>query len=139
MSVFEAIADPVRRSILLTLVDGPTRVVDLCSNLSDAHPISRPAVSRHLRVLTDAGLVVAEDRGRERHYRLEPRPIDDVRRFIAELEPTVGNESTLGAGGRRLPVPESALDALDTEVRRTVKQRRSTRQARSTTHDEETA
>lgn len=139
MSVFEAIADPVRRSILLTLVDGPTRVVDLCSNLSDAHPISRPAVSRHLRVLTDAGLVVAEDRGRERHYRLEPRPIDDVRRFIAELEPVVGNTSTLGAGGRRLPVPESALDALDTEVRRTVKQRRSTRQARSTTHDEETA
>ncbi|ETD31750.1 helix-turn-helix transcriptional regulator [Williamsia sp. D3] len=140
MSVFEALADPVRRSILLTLVDGPTRVVDLCSNLSDAHPISRPAVSRHLRVLTDAGLVVAEDRGRERHYRLDARPIDEVRQFIAELTPTGSIESTVGSPDRHLPVPESALDALDTEVRRTVKQRRSTRrQSRSTTHDEETA
>lgn len=140
MSVFEAIADPVRRSILLTLVGGPTRVVDLCSNLFDTHPISRPAVSRHLRVLTDAGLVVAEDRGRERHYRLELRPIDEVRRFIDELTPTEEFQPAPSAGERRLPVPELALDALDTEVRRTVKQRRSTpRQAPSTTPDEETA
>ena len=139
MSVFEALADPVRRSILRTLVAGPSRVVDLCSNLADSQPISRPAVSRHLRVLTDAGLVIAEDRGRERHYRLEARPIDEVRRFIDELTPTGSMESTAGTR-ERLPVPESALDALDTEVRRTVKQRRSTpRQARSTTHDEETA
>jgi DNA-binding transcriptional ArsR family regulator len=137
--VFEALADPVRRSILLTLVGGPTRVVDLRSNLYDAHPISRPAVSRHLRVLTEAGLVIAEDRGRERHYRLDVRPIDEVRRFIAELTLTGTIEPTT-ATDRRLPVPESALDALDTEVRRTVKQRRSTpRQARSTTPDEETA
>ncbi|WP_030169839.1 MULTISPECIES: metalloregulator ArsR/SmtB family transcription factor [Actinomycetes] len=140
MSVFEALADPVRRSILLTLVGGPTRVVDLCSNLSEAHPISRPAVSRHLRVLTDAGLVVAEDRGRERHYRLDARPIDEVRRFIDELTPTGGIQPAPSSAERRVPVPESALDALDTEVRRTVKQRRSTpRQTRSTTPDEETA
>ncbi|MDV7134526.1 ArsR/SmtB family transcription factor [Williamsia muralis] len=140
MSVFEAIADPVRRSILLTLVDGPTRVVDLCSNLSDAHPISRPAVSRHLRVLTDARLVIAEDRGRERHYRLDARPMDEVRRFIDELTPTGEIQPSPSAGERRLPVPESALDALDTEVRRTVKQRpRSSRQPTTATNDQETA
>ena len=140
MSVFEAIADPVRRSILLTLVDGPTRVVDLCSNLSDAHPISRPAVSRHLRVLTDAGLVVAEDRGRERHYRLDARPIDEVRRFIDELTPKGTIEPATTTDERRLPVPESALDALDTEVRRTIKQRRrSSRQPTTATNDQETA
>lgn len=140
MSVFEAIADPVRRSILRTLVDGPSRVVDLCSNLADSQPISRPAVSRHLRVLAEAGLVVAEDKGRERHYRLDARPMDEVRRFIDELTPTGEIQPAPSAGERRLPVPESALDALDTEVRRTVKQRRSTpRQARSTTHDEESA
>ena len=137
MSVFEALADPVRRSILRTLVSGPSRVVDLCSNLSDSQPISRPAVSRHLRVLSEAGLVVAEDRGRERHYRLDARPIDEVRRFIDELTPTGEVQPAPSSGDRRLPVPESALDALDTEVRRTVKQRRSTpRQARSTTHEE---
>ena len=139
MSVFEALADPVRRSILRTLVDGSTRVVDLCSNLSDTHPISRPAVSRHLRVLTDAGLVIAEDRGRERHYRLEARPIDEVRRFIDELTPAGSMESTAGTR-ERLPIPESALDALDTEVRRTVKQRHTTsRKNPSTTNDQETA
>jgi DNA-binding transcriptional ArsR family regulator len=138
VSVFEALADPVRRSILLTLVGGPTRVVDLRSNLYDAHPISRPAVSRHLRVLTDAGLVVAEDRGRERHYRLDARPIDEVRRFIDELTIT-GTIESATATERRLPVPESALDALDTEVRRTVKERRSSRQPPTATNDQETA
>lgn len=137
MSVFEALADPVRRSILRTLVGGPSRVVDLCSKLADSQRISRPAVSRHLRVLSEAGLVVAEDKGRERHYRLDARPIDEVRRFIAELTPTDTIEPPTSTGERRLPVPESALDALDTEVRRTVKQRRNTpRQARSTTHEE---
>ena len=96
-------------------------------------------MSRHLRVLAEAGLVVAEDRGRERHYRLDARPIDEVRRFIDELTPT-GTIEPATATERRLPVPEFALDALDTEVRRTVKQRRSTpRQTRPTTHDEETA
>ena len=140
MSVFEALADPVRRSILRTLVGGPSRVVDLYSKLTISQPISRPAVSRHLRVLSEAGLVVAEDKGRERHYRLEPQPIDEVRRFIDEVTSAGTIESADAASERRLPVPESALDALDTEVRRTVKQRRSTpRQARSTTHDEETA
>ena len=140
MSVFEALADPVRRSILRTLVAGPSRVVDLCSNLADSQPISRPAVSRHLRVLSEAGLVVAEDRGRERHYRLDARPIDEVRRFLDELTSAGELQPAPSTDERRLPFPESALDALDTEVRRTVKQRRSTtRQARSTTHDEETA
>lgn len=134
MSVFEAIADPVRRQILLTLVDGPTRVVDLYSHLSDAQPISRPAVSRHLRVLAEAGLVVAEDRGRERHYRLESQPIDEVRRFIADLT------ADAAPGKRRPPIPESALDALDTEVRRTVRQRRREPAPHtSTTDHEETA
>ncbi|PYE11769.1 ArsR family transcriptional regulator [Williamsia limnetica] len=134
MSVFEAIADPVRRRILLALVDGPTRVVDLCSNLSDTQPISRPAVSRHLRVLAEAGLVVAEDKGRERHYRLEAHPIDEVRRFISDLAPDADTT------GRRPPIPESALDALDTEVRRTVRQRRRPSASHtSTTDHEETA
>ncbi|MBA4021746.1 MAG: ArsR family transcriptional regulator [Gordonia sp.] len=133
MSVFEAIADPVRRRILLTLVDGPSRVVDLCSHLADAQPISRPAVSRHLRVLAEAGLVVAEDKGRERHYRLESRPIDEVRQFITDMT------AQAAPGNRRPPIPESALDALDTEVRRTVRQRRRTQTSHTSTDHVETA
>lgn len=140
MSVFEAIADPVRRSILLTLVDGPSRVVDLCSNLSASHPISRPAVSRHLRLLTEAGLVIAEDKGRERHYRLETAPMDEVSRFITDLTTTVDVNSVTPARSRRPPIFESDLDALDTEVRRTTRdRRRAPRQPTSTSDDKETA
>ena len=59
MDVFAAIADPVRRDLLRTLSAGSARVVDLAAG----RPISRPAVSKHLRVLSDAGLVVADDVG----------------------------------------------------------------------------
>ncbi len=105
MDVFAALADPVRRDLVHRLAAGPARVVDLAAD----HPISRPAVSKHLRLLTAAGLTSAEDRGRERHYRLEP----------AGLAPV---HDLLGALGTP-PVAESALDALDLEVRRTVRER----------------
>ena len=112
MDVFEALADPVRRAILRRLAAGPARVVDLAA----AHPISRPAISRHLRVLAGAGLVVGQDRGRERHYRLDTAPLGDVRDLLAALD--------AAAPTRRPPVAESALDALETEVHRTVRDRR---------------
>jgi len=111
MDVFEAIADPVRRAVLLRLVEGPARVVDVAAD----HPISRPAISRHLRVLGEAGLVSAEDRGRERHYSLESEPLAEVTDFVARLS---------SRGERRPPVSAQALDALDTEVRRTARERR---------------
>lgn len=110
MDVFGALADPLRRDLLTQLADGPCRVVDLAA----AHPVSRPAVSRHLRLLTEAGLVEADDHGRERHYRLTPAPLATAREFVTALE----------AGCARPPVPEHALDALDTEVRRTTRERR---------------
>jgi DNA-binding transcriptional ArsR family regulator len=65
---FEALADPTRREILDLLRRSETRTA---GELSAAFPhISRPAVSRHLRVLREAGLVIAEESGREWHYRL---------------------------------------------------------------------
>jgi DNA-binding transcriptional ArsR family regulator len=106
MDVFAALADPVRRHILLRLAGGPARVVDLAA----AHPISRPAISRHLRVLTDAGLTTAEDRGRERHYGLRPEGLGPVRELLTAL-----------SGPRVL---DHHLDALDLEVRRTVRDHR---------------
>ena len=112
MTVYDALADPVRRAILLRLAAGPQRVVVLAAQ----HPISRPAISRHLRVLGEAGLVVADDRGRERHYRLDHAPLGEVQHFLEQLSP---------ASAARLP--ESALDALDTEVRRTSRERRAAR------------
>lgn len=107
MDVFAALADPTRRALLRRLAVGPARVVDLAAD----HPMSRPAISRHLRVLGDAGVVSATDAGRERHYSLERAPLSEVRALIDELE-------------QRPPIAERHLDALDTEVRRTRRHRR---------------
>jgi DNA-binding transcriptional ArsR family regulator len=109
VDVFAALADPVRRALLTELAAGPVRVVDLAA----ARPISRPAVSRHLRVLAEAGLVVAEDRGRERHYALRRDGLAPVTAYVAGLR-------------RTGPLTENALDALETEVRRTTRDRRRT-------------
>ncbi len=125
MDAFDAIADPVRRDLLLTVSRGSARVADLAA----AHPISRPAVSRHLRVLTEAGLVTADTVGRERHYRLRPAPLDDVRVFLDALAST----------SRRPPVTPDVLDALDLEVRRVGRDRRATQAHPTTTTTEETA
>ena len=107
MDPFVAVADPVRRALLAALARGPARVVDLSAGQS----ISRPAVSRHLRVLSEAGLVAAEDRGRERHYRLERGGLAVVTDWVAALGP-------------RPRFDESVLDGLDLEVRRTGRERR---------------
>ncbi|MFI5900995.1 ArsR/SmtB family transcription factor [Streptomyces cyaneofuscatus] len=108
MDPFIALADPVRRDLLRALASGPARVVDLAAR----HPISRPAVSKHLRLLTEAGLVTVEDRGRERHYALARPGLAPVHTLLDEI------------GGHRPPISESAFDALDLEVRRTVHDRR---------------
>jgi DNA-binding transcriptional ArsR family regulator len=104
MDPFRALADPVRRELLRALARGSARVVDLAA----VHPISRPAVSKHLRVLVDAGLVRAETLGRERHYALVPGGTDPVRSLLADLDPRPRFDASL-------------LDGLDLEVRRTVK------------------
>ena len=110
MDAFAALGDPVRRDLLAAVATAPRRVVDLAANQT----ISRPAVSRHLRLLTEARLVEAEDRGRERYYALRPEPLGVVRAFLEAMlaAPKGGMLST------------EALDALETEVRRTSRERR---------------
>jgi DNA-binding transcriptional ArsR family regulator len=66
--VWVALGDPTRKAIFELLVDRPRAVVDLAGEL----PVSRPAVSQHLRVLKDAGLVVDQPVGRRRVYRVDP-------------------------------------------------------------------
>jgi DNA-binding transcriptional ArsR family regulator len=76
--VFGALADPTRRAILDLLRDNEHLTA---GQLADRFPrISRPAVSKHLRVLREAGLVHAHERGRENHYILDARPLADVQR-----------------------------------------------------------
>ncbi len=80
--------------------------------IADRFPISRPAISRHLRVLRDSGLVRDELVGRQRYYTLDTAPLREIRTWLAALdEPAAW---------------EHRLDALATEVHRTRRERRST-------------
>ncbi|HVW29212.1 MAG TPA: metalloregulator ArsR/SmtB family transcription factor [Polyangiaceae bacterium] len=76
--VFRAIADPTRRAILDRLRGGPAPVNALASDFAQ----SRPAISKHLRVLREARLVTEERAGRERVYQLSPRPLQTVAGWV---------------------------------------------------------
>ena len=81
--VFAALADPTRRGILAQLATrGPATATDLAAVL----PISRQAIAKHLGLLTEAGLVVAEPGERRRvRYRLHSAPIQVAQQFLAAL------------------------------------------------------
>ncbi len=76
--VFHAVADPTRRAILDRLRGGGVAVADLAAGFD----MTRPAVSKHLRVLRDARLVREHREGRQRVYQLTPGPLRDVSRWI---------------------------------------------------------
>jgi DNA-binding transcriptional ArsR family regulator len=70
-----ALGDPTRLAIIEYLVEGPRAVVELAREL----PVSRPAVSQHLRILKDAGLVLDEAAGNRRIYRVDPDALAALR------------------------------------------------------------
>src|ERR1700724_2181991 len=76
--VFRAIADPTRRAILDRLRVGPAPVNTLAAEFSQ----SRPAISKHLRVLREARIVTERRDGRERVYRIRPARLEDVAQWI---------------------------------------------------------
>ncbi len=73
-----ALGDPTRRAIFERLAAQPSSVADLARNM----PVSRPAVSQHLRVLKEAGLVTETADGARRIYRLDPRGIGVMRTWL---------------------------------------------------------
>lgn len=80
-SVFRALADPVRRSILTRLQEKPQPVTALAAH----YRISRPAVSRHLKVLREASVVDSRQQGQENVYYLTPAPLKDAQDFLASF------------------------------------------------------
>ena len=78
VAALEALADPTRRSIFERLGNGPSSVADLAAEL----PISRPAVSQHLKVLKDARLVTVRPQGTRRIYALDPAGLKGVREYF---------------------------------------------------------
>jgi DNA-binding transcriptional ArsR family regulator len=104
--VAAAIADPVRRAILVILRERPLPA----GEIADRFPISRPAVSRHLRVLRESGLVRDTLTGRQRLYELDASRFAGLIAWLEQFGPAAG------WAGR--------LDALETEVYRTRRERR---------------
>ena len=105
-AVLAAIADPVRRTIMVMLRSERLRA----GAIAERFAISRPAVSRHLRVLRASGLVRDEIVGRQRFYALDAAPLAELDRWLDGFTPPSGWD-------RR-------LDALETEVYRTRRDRR---------------
>lgn len=77
-AVATAVADPIRRRVLELVRDREVPA----GELADAFPVSRPAVSRHLRVLKKAGLVRERREGRLRLYRADPAPLAELREWL---------------------------------------------------------
>jgi DNA-binding transcriptional ArsR family regulator len=81
-AIFWALADATRRQVIRALSEeGPSTATGLAANL----PVTRQAVTKHLATLTDAGLVTATRRGREKLYQLSPRPLTDAVSWMADL------------------------------------------------------
>ena len=124
MKAAAAIADPVRREILALLQGGSLTAGDVAARFD----ISRPAISRHLRILRQSGLVRDESVGRQRVYTLDPDPLTELADWIAQF------------GQPRRRAWEHGLDALETETYRTRRDRaaRETgRVTREATRDDE--
>jgi len=79
--VFHAIAHPARRAILVTLKDGERAA----SDLAQPFQMTFGAISQHLRVLEEADLVLVRRDGRQRFYRLDPKPLNDVVTWVDEF------------------------------------------------------
>jgi len=77
-TAFTALADPTRREVFEQLRKGPSSVGEIARHL----PVSRPAVSQHLKVLKEAGLVQDEPKGTARIYRIDPKGLAAIRAWL---------------------------------------------------------
>lgn len=124
-----ALADPVRREIVELLAAGEVGA----GEIAERFPVSRPAVSRHLRVLREAGLVTSEVRAQRRVYRLERAPLAELDAWLDRFRPLPGRDAP---GAPALPPGlANRLDALDTEIRRGRRRRANGEEA----HDDRSA
>jgi DNA-binding transcriptional ArsR family regulator len=98
MEAFAALADPTRRKIVELLAERDRDAGELAASF----PLSRPAVSRHLRVLKESGLVTVRPRAQRRVFSLDPRPLDELASWL----------------DRYRSFWSQRLDALETELAR---------------------
>jgi DNA-binding transcriptional ArsR family regulator len=106
MSALEALSDPIRRQIVELLADGERNAGEIAGHFA----VSRPAVSRHLRVLREHGLVQARQHGQQRVYSLDPAPLAELDEWLTRYRSFWTNR----------------LDALDTQIKRARRARKET-------------
>lgn len=104
MNALEALADPTRRRIVELLSERERSAGEIASNFDT----SRPGVSRHLRVLREAGLVRVREQAQRRFYSLDPKPLVELDDWLARYGLFWSNR----------------LDAIDTEIRRERRRKR---------------
>jgi len=78
---FAALSDPTRRRVLESLASGPKAVGEIAADF----PVSRPAISQHLKVLKDAGLVVDQAEGARRVYSIDPEGLGPLRAWLDQF------------------------------------------------------
>jgi DNA-binding transcriptional ArsR family regulator len=103
VNALEALADPTRRRIVEALAERERNA----GEIAQLFDVSRPAVSRHLRVLRERGLVRVRERGTRRLYSLDPQPLAELDAWLARYRRFWGQR----------------LDALDTQLRRSRRRR----------------
>ena len=112
--VFAVIADKTRRGILAALKDGERPVGDLVAELG----VSQPTVSKHLKILREAGMVSMEAQGQRRLYAVQPEPLAEVTAWVHEVvggaahQPTApGDAADSGAAGAGVAGPDVVVTA----------------------------
>ena len=80
--VFQAIADPTRREIINLVVHKPLNL----NAIADNFKVSRPAISKHIKILTECGLIVIKQYGRERYCEVKLETLDEVSNWIVPLK-----------------------------------------------------
>jgi DNA-binding transcriptional ArsR family regulator len=81
-AVFAALADPMRRKLLLNLAESSPKTA---TQLAKEYPITRQGILKHLHILEEAGLVTVYQKGREKRYALTPEPLMELDQWIKEI------------------------------------------------------
>lgn len=80
--VFQAIADPTRRDIILLIGHNSLNL----NAIAETFPVSRQAISNHIKILTECGIVVISQQGRERYCFIQPKKLEEVHDWLADFK-----------------------------------------------------
>jgi len=115
--VFQAIADPTRREIISMIAHETLNL----NAVADKFHISRPAISKHIKILTECGLIVINQKGRERHCEANLRKLNEVSDWVGQYKEF---------WTKKLDALENYLEALQTENTKTTKTTKTKKKAK---------